>query len=430
MDKPRGKDFARRRLIVRIVAGFLILSGGAGVTYGIRQLKPAAPTVEFSTVWPDTVKRGSMLRQVRGLGTLVPEQVLFIPAQTDGRIEKINLRAGQAVKPETVILELSNPELMQSAVESEYAVKAAEAALVDLRVTLESQGFDKESAAAGIRANYTEAQLKANRDEKLFKEGLVSQLDVKISTSKAKELAVQNSLEEKRLKIINKSVEAQIESKQVTIEQLRSLYTLKKQQIDQLRVRAGAPGILLQLGADPPVAGQVPPRLEVGQRVTAGAVLAKIAQPEKLKAELKITETEAKDIALGLPASIDTRNGVIPGKVIRIDPAAVSGTVTVDVALQGALPSGARPDLSVDGVIELERLDNVVYVGRPTLGQPNSTISLFRVDPDRKGASRVKVKLGRASVNTIEVLEGLRPGDQVILSDMNAWDSHDRIRLN
>ncbi len=430
MDKPRGKSVARRRLIVRIVIGIVVLSCGIGATYAVRQLKPAAPIVEFSTVWPDTVKRGPMLRQVRGLGTLVPEQILFVPAQTEGRIEKINLRAGQAVKPDSVILELSNPELLQAAVEAEYAVKVAEAGLVDLRVTLESQGFDKESAAARVRADYTEAKLKADRDESLFKEGLVSKLDVKISLSRAKELGVQNGLEEKRLKIINRSVEAQIESQGVRIEQLRSLYTLKKQQIDQLKVRAGAPGILLQLGADSPVAGQAAPRLEVGQRVAAGAVLAKIAQPEKLKAELKITETEAKDIALGLLASIDTRNGVIAGKVIRIDPAAVSGTVAVDVALLGALPPGARPDLSVDGVIELERLENVVYVGRPTSGQPNSTISLFRVDADQKGASRVKVKLGRASVSTIEVLEGLRPGDKVILSDMNAWDSHDRIRLN
>jgi len=430
MDVPRGKAVARRRIIVRIILVVFLLVGGVGVTYGVRQLKPAAPSVEFSTLWPDTVKRGPMLRQVRGLGTLVPENILFVPAQTDGRIEKINLRSGQAVKADSVILELSNPELVQATLEAQYALKVAEAGLVDLRVTLQSQGFDKESAAARVRADYTEAKLKAERDVAMLKEGLVSQLDAKISNSKAHELGVQNSLEERRLKIIDQSVNAQIESQKVKIDQLRSMYELKQEQLKQLRVRAGISGVLLQLGADSPVAGQAAPRLEVGQKVTAGSVLAKIARPDMLKAELKISETEAKDIALNQTASIDTRNGVIPGKVIRIDPAAVNGTVSVDVALLGPLPPGARPDLSVDGTVELEKLSDVVFMGRPTAGQPHSTISLFKVDPDRKGASRVKVKLGRASVSAIEVVEGLRPGDQVILSDMSAWDAHDRIRLN
>jgi HlyD family secretion protein len=371
-----------------------------------------------------------MLREVRGLGTLVPEQILFIPAQTDGRIEKINLRAGQEVRPDTVILELSNPELTVAALTSQYDLKVAEATLVDLRVNLQSQGFDKESAAARVRADYNEARLKAERDQKLLKEGLISQLDVSISASKARELGVQNGLEERRLKIIDQSVEAQIGSQKVKIEQLRALYDLKRQQIEQLKVRAGISGVLLQLGPDTAAGGQAASKLEAGQRVTAGSVLAKIAQPEKLKAELKITETQAKDIALGQPASIDTRNGVIPGKVTRIDPAAVNGTVAVDVALLGKLPPGARPDLSVDGTVELEKLTDIVFVGRPTSGQPNSSITLFRIDPDRKGATRVRVRLGRASVSLIEVMEGLRPGDQVILSDMSAWDSHDRIRLN
>lgn len=430
MDVPRGKGIARRRMVVRTALSVVALLGAAGITYGVRQLKPAVPKVAFLTIWPDTVKRGPMLRQVRGLGTLVPEQVLFVPAQTDGRIEKINLRAGQAVRPDSVILELSNPELVESTGEALYALKAAEAGLVDLRVTLQSQGFDKESAAARVRADYTEAKLKAERDEALVKEGLISQLDLKISTSKARELGVQNNLEEKRLKIIDQSVQAQIESQKVKIEQLRAHYEMRKQQIGQLKVRAGIAGVLIQLGGDSAVGGQALPKLEVGQRVSAGAVLAKIAQPEKLKAELKITETEAKDIALGQVTSIDTRNGVIPGKVIRIDPAAVNGTVAVDVALLGALPPGARPDLSVDGTVELEKLNDVVYIGRPASAQPNSTITLFRVDPDRKGASRVRVKLGRASLSAIEVVEGLGPGDQVILTDMSAWDSHDRIRLD
>jgi HlyD family secretion protein len=417
-------------MLIRIALGTVGLLSAAGVTYAVRQLKPAAPTVEFSTVWPDTVKRGPMLREVRGLGTLVPEQILFIPAQTDGRIERINLRAGQEVRPDTVILELTNPELTVAALTAEYDLKVAEATLVDLRVNLQSQGFDKESAAARVRADYNEARLKAERDEKLLKEGLISQLDVSISASKARELGVQNGLEERRLKIIDQSVEAQIGSQKVKIEQLRALYDLKRQQIEQLKVRAGISGVLLQLGPDTAVGGQAASKLEAGQRVTAGSVLAKIAQPEKLKAELKITETQAKDIALGQPASIDTRNGVIPGKVTRIDPAAVNGTVAVDVALLGKLPPGARPDLSVDGTVELEKLTDIVFVGRPTSGQPNSSITLFRIDADRKGATRVRVKLGRASVSLIEVMEGLLPGDQVILSDMSAWDSHDRIRLN
>ena len=430
MDIPRGKEVARRRFLIRVALSAVALFGAAGMTYGVRQLKPAAPTVEFSTVWPDTVKRGPMLRQVRGLGTLVPEQILFIPAQSDGRIERIHLRAGQAVKPDTVILELSNPELKVAAVTAQYDLKVAEAGLVDVSVNVQSLAFDKESAAARVRADYTEAKLRAERDEKLQKEGLISQLDVSISSSKARELGVQNGLEEKRLRIIDNSAKAQIESQKVKIEQLRALYELKQQQIEQLKVRAGITGVLLQLGADAPSGGQPTTRLEVGQRVTAGSVLAKIAQPEKLKAELKITETEAKDIALGQAASIDTRNGVNAGKVTRIDPAAVNGTVTVDVALLGGLPAGARPDLSVDGTVELERLNDVVYVGRPTSGQPNSTITLFRIDADRRNANRVRIKLGRASVSVIEVTEGLRPGDQVILSDMSAWDSHDRIRLN
>lgn len=430
MDIPRGKDVARRKLIIRVALGTLALAAIVGATVGVRQLRPAAPSVDKSTIVPDTVKRGPIMRQVRGVGTLVPEQILFIPAQTDGRIVKINMRPGQIVQPNDIILELSNPELSLDAVTAEYDLKVGEAALTDLRVTLQSQGFDKQSAAAKVRADYTEAHLRAERDEQLFKEGLVSSLDAKISASKAKELGTQNGLEDKRLQIIDQSVTAQIESQKVKIEQLRALYRLKQEQVEQLKIRAGARGVLLQLGGDAAVAGQAPPKLEVGERVSAGAVLAKIAQPEKLKAELKVTETEAKDIAVGQPASIDTRSGIIPGKVTRIDPAAVNGSVLVDVALTGALPPGARPDLSVDGVIELERLADVVYMGRPTSGQPNSTISIFRIDKDGSGASRVRVKLGRASVSVVEVLDGLRPGDQVILSDISGVDAQDRIRLN
>ena len=430
MDIQRGKGAARRRMMIRAALGTLALVVVVGITIGVKQLRPAVPSVEKATVVPDTVKRGPILRQVRGVGTLIPEQILFIPAQTDGRIVRINMRPGQIVEPNTIILELSNPELILDAVTAEYDLKVAEAALIDLRVTLQSQGFDKQSAAAKVRGDFTEARLKAERDAQLFKEGLVSSLDAKISASKAKELGTQNGLEEQRLQIIDESVKAQMESQRVKIAQLRALHQLKQEQVEQLRIRAGARGVLVQLGADALVAGQAAGKLEVGQRVAAGTVLAKIAQPEKLKAELKVTETEAKDIAVGQPASIDTRNGIIAGRVTRIDPAAVNGSVLVDVALLGALPQGARPDLSVDGVIDLERLTDVIYMGRPTSGQPNTTISLFKIDADGSGATRVRVRLGRASVSVVEVLDGLRPGDQVILSDITGMDSQNRIRLN
>ncbi len=430
MDVKR-EGAGRKKVVRRIIFTTLFLLGAIGTTLAVARLKPALPTVERATIWSDTVKRGSMLRQVRGPGTLVPMEVLWIPAETDGRIKSILVRPGASVKPDTVILELDSPDVQLAALNAQFDLKAAEAGLVDLRVRLASESFDQKATAATVKSDYVQANMQAERDTKLAKEGLIPDLQMKLSNTRAEELSTRNQIELDRLKIVDASVQAQLDAQKVKVEQLRAVYELKKQQVEKMRVRAGTTGILQALG--PPVgtsAAATTPPLEVGQKVTAGLILAKIAQPEKLKADLKITETEAKDIVLGQVAEVDTRNGVVPGKVIRIDPAAVNGTVTVDVALTGPLPQGARPDLNVDGTIQLEKLNDILYVGRPSSGQSYSDITLFRLEPDGKTAMRTKVKLGRASVNMMEVLSGLNVGDQVILSDMSASDSHDRIRLN
>ncbi len=418
MDVVRNPSHKRKRLIWRAVFIALACIAAGGITFAVVHLQPAAPTVEWSTIWPGSVRRGPMIRQVRGLGTLVPIEVLFIPARNDGRVDKIYIRPGTPVNAGSVILTLSNPELNNDAVDAEYSLKEAQAAYTDLRVQLQSQGYDKQAVAAQVNSDYRQAQLKADRDTKLAAAGLIPEVDLKLSTTQAEELQQRNGIEEKRLKIISESVQAQLDAQKVKIEQLKAQYELKKQEVEQLNVRAGTPGVLVDL----PV--------EVGQQISAGTVLAKVTQPNKLKASLKITETEARDILIGQKASIDTHNGVIPGHVIRIDPAAVNGTVTVDVGLDAELPQGARPDQSVDGTVELEHLADVLYVDRPTVGQPNSTITLFKISPDQKTAVRTTVKLGRASVNYIEVLGGLQVGDQVVLSDMAQQDKEDRIRFN
>ncbi len=428
MDVVR-QGAGKKRLIRRIAIGVVLLIAIGGVTYGVSRLKPAVPTVERSTIWPDTVKRGEMLRQVRGLGTLVPEDVLWIPAPVDGRITKINVLAGAVMVPGTIILEMENPDIQLDAVKAEFDVKAAEADLINLRVQLAGTTFDKKAAASVVNSDYVQAKMAAERDKQLEKAGLVPNLTMQLSSTKADELFTRNSIEESRMKIIDQSTQAQMDAQKVKVDQFRAIYALKKQQVENLKVRAGYSGILQQLGASVTASTSAPP-LEVGQKVTAGTILAKIAQPSKLKADLKITETEAKDIAIGQPAEIDTRNGIIPGKVIRIDPASVNGTVTVDVALLGPLPQGARPDLSVDGTIELEKLKDVLYVARPVFGQPHSEATIFRIGADGKTCTRTKVKFGRASVNAIEIVDGLRLGDQVILSDMNQWESHSEIKLN
>jgi HlyD family secretion protein len=400
------------------------LLGIAGVLFALSmRLKPAAPPVEMSEVWPDTVKRGPMLREVRGLGTLVPEDTLLIPATTDGRVEKILVRPGTPVKVDTVILTLENPTLRNDLVAAEYALKAAEAGLVDLKVQLQSDTLTQKAVVAASTSDYHTAQLKADRDGQLSKEGLLPEVDAKISTVLAAELKQKMEIEQERLRIADDSTQAQLEAKRVNIEQLRAALKLKQKEVDDLQVKAGTEGILQALPTPP---GPV----EEGQKVAAGTPLAKVVQPWKLKAELHIPETQAKDILIGENAQVDTRNGIVNGKVSRIDPSVINGTITVDVRLTGACPPGCRPDLSVDGTVELERLNDVVFMGRPVFGQENSTVSLYRIDPDGKFANLVKVKLGRASVSAIEIKEGLRVGDRVILSDMSRFDGHDRIKLN
>jgi HlyD family secretion protein len=417
MDIQR-KDAGRKRLIRRLIyIGILVVTIPL-VTWGLSRLKPAAPTVERATVWVDTVKRGPMVRQVRGLGTLVAEDILIIPAETDGRVEKRLMLPGVNVKPDTPIMVLTNPDLEVSMNDYEWQVKQAKANYEDLRVKLESQQIDQKSLVNRTESEYNQAKLTLDRDRQLLKLNLKSDLEVRLSEAKFEELVSRLENERKRLAILGESIKAQLDAAKVQIEKLQAQYELKKQQVAMLTIRSGTTGVLQEL------------KVEVGQRVAAGTALARVAQPWKLKAELKIPETQAKDIQIGQVAQVDTRNGIIPGTVMRIDPAAVNGTVTVDVKLQGELPQGARPDLSVDGVIELERLADVVYVGRPVFGQPNSQITLFKLEPDGKGADRVPVKLGRTSVNTIEIVDGLKVGDQVILSDMSAWEAQNRIRLN
>jgi len=426
MDVPR-KDAAKKRLIKRIIIGLVIviLLIPVGYYVGIPfvfkgRLKPAAPGVELSTLWPDTVRRGPMIRDVRGLGTLVPEDTLLIPAQTDGRIEKILIKPGTPVRADSVILIMTNQELQTDLMSAEYTLKAAQAAYTDLRVTLEKQGLDLKATAAQVSADYHSAQLKAERDDALVKEGLVAPVDAKISDVTAQELSTRNQIEEKRLSINQESVEAQLAAAKVKVDQLEAQLKLKQHQVEELKVRAGTDGMLQAL----------PIPVEEGQKVLAGTALGKVAQPSHLKAELKIAETQAKDVTIGQPAVIDTRNGLVKGSVSRIDPAVLNGTVTVDCRLEGPLPQGARPDLSVDGTIQLEKLDDVVFMGRPVFGQAESKVSLFKMEPDGKYANRVQVTLGRASVNTIEVRAGLNVGDRVILSDMSAWDNYERIKLN
>ncbi|HTB19715.1 MAG TPA: efflux RND transporter periplasmic adaptor subunit [Bryobacteraceae bacterium] len=423
MDVPRGKEVARRKLIRRIIYIVLLVAAIPLITWGLSRLKPAAPSVDAGTVWRDTVKRGPMVRDVRGLGTLVVEQYMWIPAEFESRVDKINFLPGATVHANDVLMVLSEPDMELAAADLQWQIKAAEANLENLRVTLESQQLAQKATTEQVKSDMEQAELQQDRDSQLTKLGLKSDLDTKLSVAKWQELKGRYALSKEQLDISDKSIQAQMDAQKVQIEKLQAAYKLKKEQVEQLTIRAGAEGTLTQLGT-------TTTPLEVGMRVAPGTILAKIAQPNKLKATLKIPETQVKDVAIGQVASIDTRNGIIPGHVSRIDPAAVNGTVDVDVTLEGALPPGARPDLSVDGTITLERLTDVVYVGRPVVGQPGAKITLFKVDPDGKEAQRVPVTLGRSSVNNIEVVDGLKVGDQVILSDMSAQDAYNRIRLN
>jgi HlyD family secretion protein len=422
MDIPR-KDASRKRLIRRIIFGLVVIVVVVGTSLGLNRLKPAAPSVDGSVVWRDTVKRGPMTREVRGLGTLVPEETMLIPATTAGRVAKILIRPGTPVKADSVVMILTSPELETDTLNAEYTLKAAEADYENLKATLAKTKIDMQANLATVRGDYNTAKLQADRDAALSKEGLFSEVDAKISVGKAQELKNRLDLEAQRAISEANAEEAQLAAQKVKIDQLRGQYNLKKSQFDQLKVRAGFDGVLQQL----------PTPVEVGQNVAAGTPLGKVAQPSKLKAELKIAETQVKDVRFGQHAVIDTRNGLIEGRVSRIDPSILNGTVTVDVALivgKEGLPDGARPDLSVDGTIELERLNDVVFVQRPVFGQQDATVQLFKLEPDGKYANKVKVSLGRASVNTIEVKDGLKVGDVVILSDMSAYDTYDRIKLN
>ncbi len=415
MDIARPSQ-ARQKRIRRILIGSGSLAAVLLITLGLSRLRPAAPLVE--NPWIDTVKRGPMVRQVRGIGTLVPEEVRWIPAISEGRVERLVILAGTPVKADTVILELSNPELELQALDAESQLRAAEASLTELRVRLESQHLDQEAAAARVKADFHQARMRADADQELAKNGLIADINLKVSQVTADELGNRDRIERKRLDISDEAIQAQMAVQAAQVDQRRALARLRRRQFEDLRVRAGINGVLQQL----PV--------EVGQRVTPGTPLARVAQPERLKAVVKIAETQAKDILPGQKATVDTRNGVIEGHVARVDPAAQQGTVTVDIALDGELPKGARPELSVDGTIELERLANVLFVGRPAQGQAESLVGLFRLEEGGKEAMRTRVKLGRASVNTVEVVEGLKEGDRVVLSDTSAWDAFDRIRLN
>lgn len=415
---------ARRRKIVRWTIFLVIVALGIpGIFYGLSRLKPAAPGVDMSALWPDTAKRGEMLLEVHGLGTLVPEETMLIPATTDGRVAQILVKPGTPVKADTVVMILVNPDLIKAEQDADFALKVAQADYDNLKVTLQKTLLDMKSTAAQVSADYNTAKLEADRDASLAKENLLAGVDAKISAVKAEELGNRNSIEQQRLSINGTAEDSQLSAQKVKIDQMRADYDLKKSRVEELKVRAGFDGMLQQL-PDPlkPV--------EVGQQVTAGTPLGKVAQPSKLKAELKIAETQVKDITIGLPAVVDTRNGLIDGHVSRIDPSIISGTVTVDVSLDGKLPGAARPDLSVDGTIQIEKLDNVLYVGKPVFGQENATVQIFKIDPDGKYAQKTKVTFGRSSVNTIEIKSGLQPGDRVILSDMSQYDAYDRIRLN
>lgn len=405
------------RRIRRIIYALAALVAVVLTSIGLSRLKPAAPTVERSTVWIDTVKRGPMVRQVRGLGKLVPEEIRWIPATTDGRVEKRLILPGTTVKRDTVLMELSNPELELAALDAESQLKSAESELESLRVRLQTDLLDKQAAAAAVQAEYNQAKAEAETNEALAQNGLIPELTLKVSRARTDGLATRHDIEGKRLAIHPEAARAQLAMQQTKVEQMRALYKLKRSQVEALKVRPGTEGVLQELS------------VEVGQRVVPGAPLARVANPNRLKAELKVPETQAKDVVIGQQASIDTHNGIIAGKVTRIDPAVQAGTVTVDAALEGELPKGARPDLSVDGTIELEYLADVIQVGRPAIGQEKSTIQLFKLEPDGKHASKVQVRIGRISVSTVEIEEGLKPGDEVILSDMNRWDTVDRIRL-
>jgi RND family efflux transporter MFP subunit len=418
MDISRP-DIRRKKLRRQWMMGVAALAVLAVVAVLVTRLKPAAPVVDRATIWTDTVKRGPLLRQVRGPGTLVPreDKIRLIPAETEATVLRIRVLPGAKVEPDTLLMDLVDPQLQQELLDAQLQLKSARADYTNTQAKLRSDLMTQQAGAATVRADNNQAQLQANTDKSLYDLGVISGLSYNASKGKADELTTRNDLEKQRLVLNEKAIETELAVQQTKVEQAQALLGLKQKQLDALSVRAGISGVLVELDH------------QVGEHVAPGTTLAKVVQPDQLKASLKIAETQARDIQIGQPAEIDTHNGVISGNVTRIDPAVVAGTVTVDVELVGALPLGARPDLSVDGTIDLDRMSDVLFVGRPAFGNENSTINLFKLSADGKTAVRVPVKVGRASVNSIQVLEGLQDGDTVILSDMSRWDNTDRIRL-
>lgn len=416
MDIARPSNVRQKRIRQALYIGGSLLVV-ALISVGLSRLRPAAPTVEAGTVWKDTVKRGPMVRQVRGLGTLVPEDIRWIPSTTAARVEKIVLRPGTKVNADSVILELSNPQLEQELLDAQLRVQSAEASLANLRVGVQNELLNQRAAAATIEADYNRAKMQAEMNNELAKDKLISDIQRRQTELDAQQLGIRNEIAKEQLASRAESARAQLAVQQAALDQAKAVLQLKLRQRDELKVRAGLSGILQQV------------EVQEGQQVNPGANLVRVADPSRLKAEIKIAETQAKDIQLGQRAEVDTRNGIVAGKVMRIDPSVQNGTRTVDVSLDGELPKGAVPDLSVDGNIELERLPDVLFMGRPAFGQELSTISLFKMDSDGSGATRVQVKLGKSSVNAMEIAGGLNVGDTVILSDMSQWDAFDRVSL-
>lgn len=415
MDIPRAPVNRGRK---RIVYGGIALAALVAMTVGLRSLKPAAPRVDRASVWIDSVQKGPLVIEVRGPGTLVPERIRYISAVTAGRVERRLAEPGQEVQPGTVLLELSNPDVQLEALESERQLTVAQADRVNLQTDLETQRLNQEAAVAGAKAAYQDAKRNAEAAEELAAKDLISTMEASRARDRVEELETRYRVEEQRLAVMVGAADSQLALQRAQVGRLHAVTEFQRGRIRSMKVLAGAHGILQELP------------LEVGQWAQSGATLARLVEPGKLKAVLRIPETQAKDVAIGQAAAIDTRNGIARGKVYRIDPAVQNGTVTVDVALGGELPRGARPDLSVDGTIEVERMDDVLHVGRPAYGQANSAVGLFKLTPDGTEATRVNVRLGRTSVNTVEVVGGLEPGDRVIISDMSRWDGHDRVRID
>ena len=413
MDRPRRQRPNRKRYVYIGAA----VGGVALVTLALARLEPAAPTVDAAVVFTDTVKRGPMVREVRGPGNLVPEDIRWLTTLTQGRVERIHVRPGTEVTRGMLLLVLSNPDVNIQALQAEQALTAAEAQLAKLRTDLETQRLNQEAVVATVNREYQEAQRQVRTNEALAREELVSTIELENARDRAAELALRLEVERERLRLFTESIESQLQVQQEQVDRLRAIADFQREQVESMKIRATADGVLQQMN------------LEVGQWVIPGNTLGAVVQPGRLKAQLRIPETQIRDVTVGQPVRVDTRNGIVPGRVIRVDPSVVNGAVAVEVALEGELPRGARPDLSVDGTIEVERLDDVLYVGRPAYGQAESTVGLFKLTEGGTHAVRVPVRLGRASVNTIEVVDGLQEGDVVILSDMSSWDQFDRVRI-